>query len=540
MPTWNQNTTGTAANVTGTVAYGNGGTGITSTPANGQLLIGNGSGYSLSTLTAGSNVTITNTAGGITIAATGGGGGGSPAGSNTQVQYNNSGSFGASPNFTYSGTTLGIIGASGNVSTVINGGGLTLTNNLTGFGNQTTIYSGLGLSSGGFGYIIYTNSGANAFIFNPSGSFVSPKDGAFNNVTVGIGGGGIATNTVLGYQASINSNSSSGGNTAVGYKALTNSSSANCNTAVGYQAALNSTTNVLFLNGLLGGSGYTDGTYNNVDAFVISGPTWQTLPKFNVVISGGVATSCTLVSPGVGASTNASAVFSVSTSTIGSGTGFQITGNLFPATANTVVGYNALYSNTNGNSNVSVGYNTLYNNTTGSQNTSIGSQAGAAITSGQYNALLGYNSGYVITTGGNNVCLGYNSGNDALISITTSSNNVVLGNNSTTSLYCKTSTITTSDIRDKTNIRPITLGLSFVNTVNPIAYQFKTSRDDDTPASRTYLGWSAQNVLANQGSENIVDQADPENLKMAGMDMVAVLWNAVRELSAEVERLKAQ
>lgn len=38
----------------------------------------------------------------------GGGGGGTPAGSNTQIQYNNSGSFGASANYTYDGTTVKI------------------------------------------------------------------------------------------------------------------------------------------------------------------------------------------------------------------------------------------------------------------------------------------------------------------------------------------------------------------------------------------------------------------------------------------------
>jgi hypothetical protein len=52
----------------------NGGTGVTSTPSNGQLLIGNGTGYTASTLTAGSNITITNSSGGITIASSGGGG----------------------------------------------------------------------------------------------------------------------------------------------------------------------------------------------------------------------------------------------------------------------------------------------------------------------------------------------------------------------------------------------------------------------------------------------------------------------------------
>jgi hypothetical protein len=53
--------------VTGTLPVGNGGTGVTTTATNGQLLIGNGSGYSLATLTAGTGVTITNGAGSITI-----------------------------------------------------------------------------------------------------------------------------------------------------------------------------------------------------------------------------------------------------------------------------------------------------------------------------------------------------------------------------------------------------------------------------------------------------------------------------------------
>jgi hypothetical protein len=68
-------TSGTIA-LAGTLGVANGGTGITTTPTNGQIPIGNGSGYSAATLTAGSNITISNSAGGITIAATGGGGGG--------------------------------------------------------------------------------------------------------------------------------------------------------------------------------------------------------------------------------------------------------------------------------------------------------------------------------------------------------------------------------------------------------------------------------------------------------------------------------
>jgi hypothetical protein len=49
-----------------------GGTGLSSTPVNGALNIGNGTGFTRTTLTAGSGVTITNGAGSITISASGG------------------------------------------------------------------------------------------------------------------------------------------------------------------------------------------------------------------------------------------------------------------------------------------------------------------------------------------------------------------------------------------------------------------------------------------------------------------------------------
>ena len=63
-----------AATYAGTVPINKGGTNLTATPTNGQLLIGNGTGYSLATLTAGSNINITNGAGSITIEAVLGGG----------------------------------------------------------------------------------------------------------------------------------------------------------------------------------------------------------------------------------------------------------------------------------------------------------------------------------------------------------------------------------------------------------------------------------------------------------------------------------
>lgn len=57
---------------TGTLPTARGGTGLTAAPANGQLPIGNGTGYTLAPLTAGTGINIVNAAGSITISATGG------------------------------------------------------------------------------------------------------------------------------------------------------------------------------------------------------------------------------------------------------------------------------------------------------------------------------------------------------------------------------------------------------------------------------------------------------------------------------------
>tara|TARA_R100000322_G_scaffold167958_1_gene136733 strand:+ start:37 stop:2079 length:2043 start_codon:yes stop_codon:yes gene_type:complete len=91
----NQNTSGTAAGLSATLAVASGGTGATSMTdkavvitqdsgtdtlssvamdANGELLIGGTSGPAVATLTAGDNITITNSDGGISIAASSGGG----------------------------------------------------------------------------------------------------------------------------------------------------------------------------------------------------------------------------------------------------------------------------------------------------------------------------------------------------------------------------------------------------------------------------------------------------------------------------------
>jgi hypothetical protein len=119
IPTLNQNTSGTAAGLSATLAVGSGGTGATTLTG---VLKGNGT-SAFTAATAGTDyqapitLTTTGSSGAATFVGNTlnipqyAGGGGSPAGSNTQIQYNASGSFGASANFTFNGGVVTLNGS---------------------------------------------------------------------------------------------------------------------------------------------------------------------------------------------------------------------------------------------------------------------------------------------------------------------------------------------------------------------------------------------------------------------------------------------
>lgn len=121
----------------------NGGTGTGNIPTNGQLLIGNGTDYSLRTLTAGANITITNTAGRIEIASAGG------------ISTFSAGTTGFTPStpttgaITLAGTLNAANGGTGFASYTV--GDLLYANTTTTFAKLADVATGNALISGGVG-----------------------------------------------------------------------------------------------------------------------------------------------------------------------------------------------------------------------------------------------------------------------------------------------------------------------------------------------------------------------------------------------------
>jgi hypothetical protein len=68
---WLMNPSFITVNIGGALPVTSGGTGLTTIPTNGQLLIGNGTGYTLNTLGYGAGISVTNGSGTITVANTG-------------------------------------------------------------------------------------------------------------------------------------------------------------------------------------------------------------------------------------------------------------------------------------------------------------------------------------------------------------------------------------------------------------------------------------------------------------------------------------
>jgi len=116
-----------------------------------------------------------------------------------------------------------------------------------------------------------------------------------------------------------------------------------------------------------------------------------------------------------------------------------------------------------------------------------------------------------------------------------------MGHTDVTNAYVQVAWTVVSDKRDKTQIEPMQHGLDFVDQLNPVSYKFRKDRDTEETNGKKRYGFLAQDVLAIEGENNvIVDNEDPDKLRMTNEELIPVLVNAIKELKAEVETLKGK
>jgi hypothetical protein len=401
---------------------------------------------------------------------------------------------------------------------------------------------------------------------------VASGDATIYGLTVGRGAGAVATNTAVGASA-LAANTSGATNVAIGYQAGQFNTTGNDNVSMGVNALRNTTTGssntALGRDALVSNTtasnntavGYQAG-YSNTTGSAQVAVGYQALYANTTGSSLTAVGDRALQANTTGANNTAVGTVALAANTTGSNNtamGYVALNAATTASNNVGIGYQAGKAVTTGNQNTILGMNASTVLTTGSDNTIVGCGAGENLATSSSNNVaigrlalsnsgtrndntaVGYNAGGGITSGANNACFGVNAGNDAVRIISTGSNEGVFGNNSTTGLYVKVAWTVTSDIRDKTNIGVVPHGLDFVTKLNPIKYQYKVSREDDTPTGHVRYGFKAQEILGLEGDAPvIINNDDPANLKLTDQNLIAVLVNAIKELKAEVDSLKSQ
>jgi len=414
-------------------------------------------------------------------------GGGGIGGSNTSIQFNDSGLFGGDSLFVYDKTNnrLGIgtptpsnpldivknqasptrlniqnTDASGNSSlrfTTLNGlsgiyinasNQLTLQNAINSGELRLQTTNSLGATSNAL--VIDGNQNIGLGTSTPSFQLDTTNDIRVNGIRIGHGGGNVSKNTVLG-ESSLIVNTTGDENTAIGYFALSGLGGGNYNTAIGSQSLLACT-----------GSQNTAIGYRSL-ASVTGG-------NFNTALgSSALFNSTSGQNTAVGHEALFSNVSGTGLTSIGYHSLRASTGN-----NNTALGYQAGLANTIGVSNLAIGYQSLLTNISGSENVAVGqsalnnhtvsgataighqagfsNQTGVGLTAVGYQALrtstgnnntaLGFQAGNSITTGAGNICIGVN----AQPTSATSSNEFVVGSSSVNAGAVTSSTLPASGV----------------------------------------------------------------------------------------------
>jgi trimeric autotransporter adhesin len=167
---------------------------------------------------------------------------------------------------------------------------------------------------------------------------------------------------------------------------------------------------------------------------------------------------------------------------------------------NTAVGSQSLYANTTGHHNTAIGYQSLYLNTTGHHNAAIGEYSLGNNTSGAFNTSLGVDSGTSNATGSYNTFIGdlADAVTDGLTNATAighgaevdASDHVLIGNIYVSQIGGAVPWSNLSDRRAKKDIRDITRGLDFIESLRPVQFRMKHGN------GRTDFGFIAQDIEA--------------------------------------------
>jgi hypothetical protein len=233
----------------------------------------------------------------------------------------------------------------------------------------------------------------------------------------------------------------------------------------------------------------------------------------------------------------------------------------------TAFGYRSLFSQSSGERNTPVGYQSLYTGTSFTDNSAIGYVAGLSITGNSNTALGSYaaNSGTInLTSGSNNTLIGFASAPSA----STVNNEITLGNSNISALRCAVTSITSlSDERDKSNIKDLSYGLDFIDSLQPREFvwdnraetklqQVKDENGDNVfdenndhvfeevefysdNKGKKDFGFIAQEVQSlDDDTLRLVYDKNPEKLEISYGKLLPILVKAIQELKAEIETLK--
>jgi len=380
----------------------------------------------------------------------------------------------------------------------------------------------------------------------------------FANTT---GGGNVA----VGYQ-SLDANTIGSSNIAIGSSALGALTTAGSNVAVGNGAGAAVTTATSFTAiGASAGSSTTTG--DRITAIGANALDANTTGASNVAVGDHALGANTTGGGNVAVGRNCLLTCTTGSDNVAMGAGalqVHTTGSY-----NCAFGGAALDANTTANNNVAVGYGALTSNTTGNDNVSIGYATGFGLTSGYNNTLLGRAAGYGVTTGYRNIGLGGDAlrANSPAGNVTTGNDIACIGDDNLASLYCVQTSISSSDERDKTDIENFDYGLDFIKQMRPVSYRWDRRSwytgphptradklnvvpDGTKKREKLYIGFLAQEVQEIEQSIGYSNNKDDELVVNTNEDdtalgikyelIVPILVNAVKQLSEEVESLKAQ